>query len=93
MLDDVVGVDDEGGAKGDALIGGDDPERRPAPFVVGDPREVRGGQTLVGLAPGVMDEIAAGEAPLRPRRDREIPCDLAIPNYFGWAAERESLGQ
>src|SRR5690606_24104089 len=42
MLDDIVGIDDEGRAEGDALAGIENAERaRELLLVVGDPREVR----------------------------------------------------
>src|SRR3982750_376892 len=41
VLDDVVGIDDEGGPEGDALVPGNDPERvRQLLLVVRQPREV-----------------------------------------------------
>ena len=93
MLDDVVGVDDEGRAEGDALVPRQDAQSLgELLLVVGDPREVRSGQALVRLAPREVDEVG-----VRRRADqvgvavREVTLQFAVALNFGRADEGEVL--
>ena len=60
--------------------------------VIRDPREVGRGEALVGLAPGVVDEIGVGR---RADQDRvaigEIALEIAIADDLGRADEGEVL--
>jgi len=93
VLDHIVGIDDEGGAIGDARIRGDDPESvGELLLVVRDPREVRRCKALVRLSPGVVDEIGIGRGSYQLSvAVFEVPRQVAIADDLGRVSPRSRV--